>query len=71
VIGFSWWNAGFRNDPVDPNGYSDMRVQSSASLAAVLRRHIGANPAVLANARVAGNWKYAARPLEPRWPLPR
>lgn len=46
VIGFSWWNSGFRNDPADPRGFSNMRVQDNAPLAAVLRRYIGDNAAV-------------------------
>jgi len=29
VIGFSWWNAAFYNDPEDASRQSDMRIQNS------------------------------------------
>ncbi len=47
VIGFSWWNSGFYNDAKNPRGFSNMRVQDNPRLAAVLRRYVGRNPAVL------------------------
>ena len=52
VIGFSWWNAAFYNDP-NPDLRSDMRVQENPALAAVLRRYIGLNRAVIDTAIVA------------------
>jgi hypothetical protein len=46
LIGFSWWNAAFYNDP-NPAARSDMRVEDSPDLAAVLRKYVGRNDAVL------------------------
>lgn len=47
VIGFSWWNAAFSNDLVNPKNRSDMRVQNSPHLAALFRDRIGRNAEVL------------------------
>ena len=46
LIGFSWWNSTFRNDPVS-GGLSDMRVEVSPQLETLFRRYAGQNPAVL------------------------
>jgi hypothetical protein len=47
VIGFSWWNAAFFNDVVDPRGHSDMRVQGNPALSALFRAEVGSNARVL------------------------
>jgi Glycosyl hydrolase family 26 len=46
LIGFSWWNSAFFNDP-DPAQRSNMRIQDSPGLAAVFRKYVGRNDAVL------------------------
>jgi hypothetical protein len=46
LIGFSWWNAAFFNDP-NPDLRSDMRLQNNPGLAAVFRKYVGRNDAVL------------------------
>jgi len=38
VIGFSWWNAAFYNDPADPTRESDMRIENSPGLPALFGR---------------------------------
>jgi hypothetical protein len=52
LIGFAWWNSGFYNDPGNPRGFSNMRVQDNPPLAAVLRRYVGGNHAVLSDPRL-------------------
>lgn len=47
VIGFSWWNASFFNDAMNPDGESDMRVQANPALAGVFREKVGAGARVL------------------------
>lgn len=46
VIGFSWWNATFENDPVS-GGTSNMRVQENPTLQAIFRKYVGRNRKVL------------------------
>jgi hypothetical protein len=46
VIGFSWWNAAFRNDPATGR-WSDMRVQESPALQAVFRNYVGRERTVI------------------------
>jgi hypothetical protein len=46
VIGFSWWNTIFKNDPATGR-LSDMRVQDSAALPAIFREYVGRNNAVI------------------------
>jgi len=46
VIGFSWWNSAFYNDPKRERR-SDMRVEDSPRLAAIFRKYVGGNAAVL------------------------
>jgi hypothetical protein len=46
VIGFSWWNAAFRNDPVTGR-WSNMRVQESPALQAVFRKYVGRDRSVI------------------------
>jgi hypothetical protein len=53
VIGFAWWNAAFKNDPVRPGARSDMRVQDSPALASILRTYVGRNSHVLSLAQTA------------------
>ena len=48
VIGFSWWNSTFRNDPVT-GGLSDMRVQVNPKLLAVFRSYVGREQAVISH----------------------
>lgn len=55
VIGFAWWNAAFKNDPVRPGARSDMRVQDSPALASILRTYVGRNGQVLSLARTAAH----------------
>ena len=50
VIGFSWWNAAFHNDPADPSRESDMRIQNSPGLPALFRSFVGDNGRVLGTA---------------------
>jgi hypothetical protein len=52
VIGFSWWNAAFFNDPADPKQRSNMRIQDSPELEAVFRSLAGEDkrvPSTLTN----------------------
>jgi hypothetical protein len=46
VIGFSWWNEGWRND-ADPGHNTDMRLQDNPALARVFRETVGGDPRVL------------------------
>jgi len=46
VMGFSWWNTTFKNDPVT-GGVSNMQVQDNPQLQAIFQDHIGRNPNVL------------------------
>ena len=46
VIGFSWWNSTFRNDPATGR-LSDMRVQESPELPAIFRTYVGRNRTVV------------------------
>jgi hypothetical protein len=46
VIGFSWWNATFKNDPVT-GGLSNMQVQQNLKLQAVFRKYVGRERAVV------------------------
>ena len=46
VIGFSWWNSSFRNDPATGK-ISDMRVQESPKLEEVFRYYVGDRPNVV------------------------
>jgi hypothetical protein len=46
VIGFSWWNATFKNDPVT-GGISNMQIQGNPKLEAIFRQYVGENPNVL------------------------
>jgi len=46
VIGFSWWNTTFKDDPVT-GGLSDMQVQNNPELRAIFRKYVGRNHAVL------------------------
>jgi hypothetical protein len=48
VIGFSWWNSAFRNDPVT-GGWSDMRVQKSPAVRAIFRHYVGGGRAVISH----------------------
>lgn len=48
VIGFSWWNTKFENDPVT-GGVSNMQVQGNPHLQALFRRYVGRNKAVLSH----------------------
>ncbi len=50
VIGFSWWNAAFYNDPADPTRESDMRIEHSPGLPALFRSLVGEEPRVLSTA---------------------
>jgi hypothetical protein len=50
VIGFSWWNAAFYNDPADASRRSDMRLQDSPDLQAVFRTSVGEDRRVLSRA---------------------
>jgi hypothetical protein len=49
VIGFSWWNEGWRND-TDPRHNTVMRVQDNDSLARAFRETVGMNPRFLGRA---------------------
>ena len=53
VIGFSWWNSGFKNDLADPSAHSDMRVEANPRLAAVFRSRVGRSLRVLSRPAVA------------------
>ncbi|HXW14131.1 MAG TPA: hypothetical protein VEN79_06455, partial [Terriglobia bacterium] len=46
VIGFSWWNATFKNDP-RTGRQSNMQVQENPKLQAIFRHYVGANQAVI------------------------
>lgn len=46
VIGFSWWNATFKNDP-RTGGLSDMQVQDNPKLETIFRNYVGSKPIVL------------------------
>ena len=46
VIGFSWWNAAFRNDPATGR-WSNMRVQESPALQAIFRNYVGRERTVI------------------------
>ena len=46
VIGFSWWNTTFKNDPVT-GGLSNMQVQENPKLQAVFRNYVGSQQAVI------------------------
>jgi hypothetical protein len=46
VIGFSWWNAAFKNDPVTGR-WSNMRVQENPALVAVFRKYVAKEPSVI------------------------
>ncbi|MGD1100660.1 MAG: hypothetical protein ABSA59_01230 [Terriglobia bacterium] len=46
VIGFSWWNAAFENDPLT-GGWSNMRVQESHAVRAIFRHYVGAERTVI------------------------
>jgi len=46
VIGFSWWNATFKNDPVT-GGLSNMQVQQNSELRAIFHKYVGRNKIVL------------------------
>jgi hypothetical protein len=46
VIGFSWWNEGWRND-ADPGHNTVMRLQDSPALARVFHETVGGDPRVL------------------------
>jgi hypothetical protein len=46
VIGFSWWNTTFENDPKS-GGISNMQVQNNPKLQAVFRNFVGRNRAVI------------------------
>jgi len=46
VIGFSWWNTTFKNDPVT-GGLSDMQVQQNPKLQAVFRKYVGRERAIV------------------------
>ena len=46
VIGFSWWNEGWRND-TDPRHNTDMRLGNNPALIRVFRETIGGNPRIL------------------------
>jgi hypothetical protein len=46
VIGFSWWNATFKNDRVT-GGISNMQVQENPRLQAIFRNYVGQNQAVI------------------------
>ncbi len=48
VIGFSWWNATFRNDPVT-GGLSNMQVQENPKLQAIFRDYVGRNQTVISH----------------------
>jgi hypothetical protein len=51
VIGFSWWNAAFRNDAVTGR-WSNMRVQESPALQAVFRKYVARERKVVSRATV-------------------
>ncbi len=46
LMGFSWWNATFKNDPVT-GGLSNMQVQASPKLLNVFRNYVGRDQAVI------------------------
>lgn len=46
VIGFSWWNEGWRND-ADPGHNTAMRLQDNPELARVFRETVGDDPRIL------------------------
>ncbi|MGA3326494.1 MAG: glycosyl hydrolase [Terriglobia bacterium] len=46
VIGFSWWNTTFKNDPAT-GGLSNMQVQQNPKLQAVFRKYVGRKHAVI------------------------
>ena len=46
VIGFSWWNATFKNDPVTGR-QSNMQVQENPQLQAIFRHYVGGNQTVI------------------------
>ena len=46
VIGFSWWNTTFENDP-KTGGISNMQVQNNPKLQAVFRNYVGRKHAVV------------------------
>lgn len=48
VIGFSWWNSTFKNDPVT-GGLSDMQVQDNPQLEAIFRDYVGGNQTVISH----------------------
>jgi len=49
VVGFSWWNEGWRND-TDPLHNTDMRVQDNPALARVFQDMVGGSARVLGRA---------------------
>jgi len=51
VIGFSWWNAAFRNDAVTGR-WSNMRVHESPALQAVFRKYVARERKVVSRATV-------------------
>jgi hypothetical protein len=53
LIGFSWWNEFWQNDD-DPAHDTTMRLQDNPQLAAVFRRLVGENAAVLGRAVLGG-----------------
>jgi hypothetical protein len=46
LVGFSCWNAAFKNDPLK-GGWSNMRVQESPAVRAIFRRDVGAERTVI------------------------
>jgi hypothetical protein len=46
VIGFSWWNSTFMNDPKSGR-QSNMLVQDNPQLQAIFRKDVGENPRVI------------------------
>lgn len=46
LMGFSWWNAVFKNDPATGR-LSDMRVQDSPKLPPIFRKYVGENHVVI------------------------
>jgi hypothetical protein len=58
VIGFSWWNAAFYNDVVNPDGRSDMRVQHNPRLVKLFHERLGENENVLSTAATAARARW-------------
>jgi hypothetical protein len=59
VIGFSWWNAAFKNDPVTGR-WSNMRVEENPALQAIFRDYVGRERAVIS--------RPITRPIAPQEP---